>query len=190
MKKIPDHAKRVFEGVLFDVYQWDQEMFDGTVAIYESLKRKNDSVIILCVSDNKILINYESQPNCSDFISVPGGNCEPHSKDHKQDAERELLEETGYTSNDWEHFVTVDPIGYQKLDWDNHVYIARSAIKTSDQKLDSGERIQNKLVTYDEFCNLTEDEKWRDKDLTKIIRKIRESKEKEVEFKRSLGITT
>ena len=29
MKKIPNNAKRVFKGVIFDVYQWEQEVFDG-----------------------------------------------------------------------------------------------------------------------------------------------------------------
>ena len=36
--KVPKQAKRVFKGVIFDVYQWEQEMFDGTKEIFEKLK--------------------------------------------------------------------------------------------------------------------------------------------------------
>ncbi|KKP89624.1 MAG: NUDIX hydrolase [Candidatus Moranbacteria bacterium GW2011_GWC2_37_73] len=32
---IPEHAKKVFSGTFFDVYQWEQEMFDGSKKIKE-----------------------------------------------------------------------------------------------------------------------------------------------------------
>ncbi len=34
---IPDHATCVFRGMLFDVYQWQQEMFDGSIETFEML---------------------------------------------------------------------------------------------------------------------------------------------------------
>ncbi len=43
---IPDSAKRMFEGIIFDVYQWKQTQFDGTTRDFEMLKRP-DTVVIL-----------------------------------------------------------------------------------------------------------------------------------------------
>ncbi len=39
--KIPPNAKRVFKGIIFDVYQWQQKMFDGSKETFEMLKRAN-----------------------------------------------------------------------------------------------------------------------------------------------------
>jgi len=47
--KIPDNATMVFKGKTFDVYQWEQEMFDGKKKIWERLKR-NHSIDIIAVS--------------------------------------------------------------------------------------------------------------------------------------------
>ena len=41
-KKIPNHARLVFKGILHHIYQWEQEMFDGSVQTFEAIK-KNDS---------------------------------------------------------------------------------------------------------------------------------------------------
>lgn len=35
---IPDHAKCVFKGVIFDVYQWEQKLYNGTTTTFEKLK--------------------------------------------------------------------------------------------------------------------------------------------------------
>jgi hypothetical protein len=36
---IPNHARIVFHGQLFDVYQWEQKLFNGKTAIFEKIKR-------------------------------------------------------------------------------------------------------------------------------------------------------
>lgn len=51
--KIPINARRVFKGIIFDVYQWEQKMFDGNFKTFEMLKRPN-TVEIIAIRDNKI----------------------------------------------------------------------------------------------------------------------------------------
>ena len=46
---IPDHATCVFHGALFDVYQWQQEMFDGTYETFEMLRRPDTIAVIAIV---------------------------------------------------------------------------------------------------------------------------------------------
>ena len=59
--KIPDNAKLVFKGVIFDVYQWQQELFDGSQATFEALKRPGTVQVIPTVGD-RVLLSYEEQP--------------------------------------------------------------------------------------------------------------------------------
>ena len=55
---IPADAKRVFEGVIFDVYQWQQKMFDGSTETFEVLKRP-DSVEVIAIKDGKMVVIHE-----------------------------------------------------------------------------------------------------------------------------------
>jgi len=32
---VPEEAKLVFKGIIYDVYQWEQKMFDGTFSTFE-----------------------------------------------------------------------------------------------------------------------------------------------------------
>ena len=31
---VPKNAKKVFTGEIFDIYQWQQEMYDGSLSIF------------------------------------------------------------------------------------------------------------------------------------------------------------
>ena len=167
MKKIPDNAKKVFEGVIFDVYHWEQEMFDGTFATFEALK-KRDSVTVVATVGDKIVLNNEEQPGRDAFITLPGGMCEKEETP-LENAKRELLEETGLTTDDWELWFISDPWMAAKVDWNNYFYIARNCKKTSEPKFDSGERIETKYVTFEEFLELRNNTKNRNKDLNPIL---------------------
>ena len=59
--KIPNKAKKVFEGVIFDIYQWQQEMYDGSTATFEMLDRDNTIQVIATMDDKIILINEKNK---------------------------------------------------------------------------------------------------------------------------------
>lgn len=59
---IPDHAQLVFTGKTFDVYQWEQEMFDGSTKTFEKLRRNHSIDIVAVDQDKKIYILEEEQP--------------------------------------------------------------------------------------------------------------------------------
>lgn len=145
--KIPDQAKRVFKGVIFDVYQWEQEMFDGSKATFEMMKRPGTTQVIATVGD-KIFMAHESQPTKPDFFSLPGGRLE-EGEEPLAGAKRELLEESGLESDDWELYKMYEPV--HKLDWQVHAYIARNCRKVAEPKLDSGEKIAIEAMDFDKF---------------------------------------
>ncbi|MDO8604674.1 MAG: NUDIX hydrolase [bacterium] len=186
MKKIPDHAKLVFKGILHDVYQWEQEMFDGTFATFEAIKKRN-AVSIIAVVGDKIIINNEEQPNRPPFIAVPGGIAED-GYTVLENAQRELLEETGYESDDWTPWFVSDVLKSGKIEWDNHFFIARNCKKTREPELDPGERIETRLVTLEEFINIKNFESFRNKDLIPIFKKALSSEDEKGKLRELLKI--
>lgn len=187
MKKIPDNAKLVFKGVLHDVYHWEQELFDGSFATFEALKRR-DAVTVIAVIDNKIIVNKEEQPALGEFLSLPSGNSETEM--FLEDAKRELLEETGYSSDSWISWFTNDVLRYHKLEWNNHYFIARDLKKVAEQRLDPGERIETHLYTFDDFLELRHNPRLRNKDIIPVLEKATSSEEEKQKLKDLLGITT
>jgi len=186
MKKIPDNAIKVFEGVIFDVYQWPEEMFDGTHTTYEAIK-KRDAVVVIAVSDGTIVLNHEEQPRLGKFIGLPSGKCELGFTP-LENAKRELLEETGMESSEWQEWFTSDPLGHQKIDWNNYFYIAKNCKKVTEQKLDPGEKITTQLISFEEFLALRDDPTFRNKDLIPLLEKVASNETEKQKLKDLLGI--
>lgn len=153
MAKIPTNAKRVFKGVIFDVYQWPQKMFDGSVETFEMLKRPDSLVVIAVDEQQKVIMINEDQPDHSKGIGMPAGRHDKAGEDIWAGAKRELAEETGYTSDNWKLIHSYSP--QPKIEWTVHYFLALDCQKTSDQQLDNGEKISVKLVGLDEFLDHT-----------------------------------
>jgi ADP-ribose pyrophosphatase len=154
--KIPSTAKKVFDGIIYDVYQWEQEMFDGTKQTFEMLKRPN-SIEVISTVGNKIVLSKQSQPSKNNFYSLFGGRAE-EGEEPLTTAKRELLEESGLKSEDWELLKTYTPM--HKIDWDAYMYVARNCIQTGCQKLDAGEKIEIVNCTFDEFIEIVESDNY------------------------------
>ena len=91
---IPDHAECVHEGNIFDIYQWEQQMYDGTTKIFEKLKRPDTVVTYGVLDSGDILLTEQEQPgNTISIISGCGGRIDP-GEDVLMAAQREFLEES------------------------------------------------------------------------------------------------
>lgn len=152
MAKIPKQAKLVFEGEIFSVWQWDQEMYDGSTAIFERIWRPDTCEVFVVVGD-KIIIQRQEQPDKPEFLSLVGGRIE-EGEDPLDGAKRETLEETGYSSDDWELIAQRQPMG--KLDWELFVYVAHNAKKVAEQDLDAGEKIKLEFYTLDKLIDIVD----------------------------------
>ncbi len=148
MPPIPPKAKRVFKGDIFDVYQWEQEMFDRTTEIFEMIKRST-TVVVMATMDGKILTTREEQPGRPvRELGLYGGRGE-EGEEPLETAKRELLEEAGMETDDWELWKTYEPV--VKMDWQIYYFIARNVRKTAELKLDAGEKIEQHEMDFEEF---------------------------------------
>lgn len=152
---IPAHAKRVFKGIIFDVYQWEQGMFDGTRAIFEKLKRPDTVVVFPVLPDGKIILTEQEQPGKVPFISAPCGRVE-EGEDTLTAAKRELLEESGYIAENFILWEARHPVS--KIDWVVYVFVAKGLKKISDIEPDSGEKIKLMPLALEEVIEKATDE--------------------------------
>lgn len=148
---MPPHAHKVFKGKIFDVYQWEQDAYDGTKHTFEKIKRLDTAVVIPILPNGNIIVSKQEQPLRAPFHGFLGGRIE-EGEDPFLAAQRELLEESGYESKDWSLFSAVQPVS--KIDWAIYTFIARGAIKTHEPELDGGEKVDLLEVTYDEFIEM------------------------------------
>lgn len=144
---IPEEAKKVFEGQIFDVYQWPQTMFDGSSYTFEMLKRP-DTVIVISLVGDDILVLKEQQPHSGLSLSFPGGRVDKTDEDVVSAARREILEETGYEFSNWRLVKVVQP--HKKIEWFIYYYLAWDADKQTEPKLDAGEKIVVQKLAFEE----------------------------------------
>lgn len=149
--RVPESAKKVFSGVIFDVYQWQQDMHDGSKATFEMLRRPDTVDVIALTTDGKIIVIHEEKWSKPTFTTIPGGRVEV-DEDLEAAARRELLEETGYKPSTIEPWFAEQP--FSKIDWNVYIYIARGCKKVANRRLDIGEKIQCTLTNLDQFIDL------------------------------------
>ncbi len=183
MGKLPDNAKRVFEGVIFDVYQWEQEMFDGSTQTFEAIKRCSTVGVIAVTKDKKIIMQKEEQPFVGKFTNLPAGQMD-EGESPLETAKRELLEESGYESGDFSEFYRF-PLT-SKLVWESTLFIAKNCRKVTGQKLDVGEKIETYLVTFEEFLDEVENDSFRDYFFRQLLFRIRHTPGELEKFKKLL----
>lgn len=151
-KLVPKNAECVFKGQIFDVYHWQQKMFDGSYATFEMLKRP-DTIKVIAIKENKLVVLEEEQPDDHNlFLSLPGGRHDIDAETELEAVKRELLEETGMSFQSWKLINVTQP--YLKIDWFNYLFVATDFIDQTDQTLDAGEKIRVKLFALDELKNL------------------------------------
>ncbi|MGH7195509.1 MAG: NUDIX domain-containing protein [Candidatus Saccharimonadales bacterium] len=149
---LPDKAKRVFKGEIFDVYQWPQPMFDGSTATFEMLRRP-DTVEAICIVDDKLLLLDDEQPHRGSRLSFPGGRVDEADVDILSAAKREMLEETGYQFKTWKLLLAKQP--HTKIEWFIYLFVASDGQKLAVPRPDAGERISCQALAFDDVKELS-----------------------------------
>lgn len=141
---VPPHAELAFRGVLFETYQWRQELFDGTSTTFEMLRRP-DTVQVIAVVDDTIVLLHERQPGGPWYNALPGGRHDRAAESELEAARRELLEETGLTFAEWRLLDVRQP--HAKIEHFVYVFLAAGFERAVPPAPDAGERIRTRFAS-------------------------------------------
>ena len=136
---VPDNAERVFKGMIFDVYQWPQKLYDGSEHTFEMLKRA-DTVHSICIVNEKVLMLDDEQPHLGRKKTFPGGRVDPGDSSTLNAVKREVQEETGYSFKGWQLVKVSQP--FSKIEWFTYLYLAWEVDKKTETHHDAGEKIK------------------------------------------------
>ncbi|MBC7498611.1 NUDIX hydrolase [Candidatus Gracilibacteria bacterium] len=152
---IPENAELIFSGIRSRIYQWDQELYDGSNRRFELIRFIDGAFVLPILPDGRILLTRQEQPGRSEFISLPGGSFDSPDENPRDCARRELLEETGYMTNTLIEWMTY--YGTNNVHTQVHYYIARDCIYEREIQGDGGEKITLFTLSFDEFLELSSD---------------------------------
>ncbi len=130
------------------MYQWQQELFDGTKTTYEKLKRQDAVVVVGVTTEGEFLVTLQEQPGQKQYACLASGHIELGETPYET-AVRELREETGYEASEWELLRSDQPI--REIDWALYHFVARGCKPVTDIQQDPGERIALQKLNFEEF---------------------------------------
>ena len=168
--------------MIFDTYQWEQEMYDGTYHTFEKIVRPDTAIVIPVTTEGKIIICEQEQPHRDKpYLSLISGRVE-ENEPPEEAAKRELLEETGFEAKElilWDEYSPGTKIG-----WTIYTYIAKGCKKIAEQNLDPGEKIRCDFISFEEFIELLAEQKVSDIHLTVKAFEAKLNPEKMAELKK------
>lgn len=121
------------------------------------IERKNVSLIVAIDEEKRIIIKDEYRyPIDKHLIELPGGTFDLGEKDPLAVAKRELLEETGYSADEWELLFTNYDYPTKDVNQVN-IYLAKNIKRVSEQQLDLGEDIKFSFVPLEKAVSMCMD---------------------------------
>jgi len=149
MKENVEYTTNIFK-VLKRHMRIDSENHNAIFSILEAPDWVN--VIAVTEENNIVLVEQYRYGTQVPTLELPGGVCDP-GETPLITSKRELLEETGFTADEWIYLGSVSS-NPAILTNHTHTYLAKGALKTTDQKLDDNERIIVHVMLLSEFLEL------------------------------------
>lgn len=131
------------------------ELPDGAVIEDFYTVRIPDAAMICALTpDGKVILKSEYRYACGEEVfECPAGMFEENESDPLSVAKRELLEETGYCSENWTYLGPTWE-STSKLTNRMHLFLARDCVKVCDQHLDENEHLDMKVLSMDEAVEM------------------------------------
>jgi len=147
LAETPVSSVSVYDGDLLHVRRDQACLPDGKIAVREYITHPGAVVIIPLLDNGDLVMERQHRyPLHQDFYELPAGKIDG-GEDPLLCAQRELLEETGYTAGSWRYIATLHPcIGYsdEKL-----IYYLAGKLTFTTANLDEGEHLEVLTLSLD-----------------------------------------
>ena len=135
--------KLVYKGSILDVYSDTMELEDGRREQWDMVHhRMAASCTVAVTPEGDIILVRQQRPALDrETIELPAGCRDSVDEDFMVCAERELREETGYTSEKWSHLLSLrSTVAF--CDERIEVFLAEDVKRSTEQVLDPAEDIR------------------------------------------------
>jgi len=148
-------SEEVFTSPFVTVHRDKVELQDGVqIDDFYTVTVSDAAMIVALKEDNSILLKSEYRYSCGeDLIECPAGTFDKDETDPLVVAKRELLEETGYTSDNWTYLGATRE-STSKLTNTMHIFLARDCVKVSEQHLDKTEHMDLVIVPLEKAVDM------------------------------------
>jgi ADP-ribose pyrophosphatase len=145
--------KKVFETAIFDLHQIERAPDTGESSGEFYVLNAPEWINVIPLTPQRQIILVEQYRHGIDEVTleIPGGMVDP-GEEPLLSAQRELEEETGYSSNSW---VSLGKVSSNPAILSNftHLYLASNCRKTSEQSTSRFEDIAVHIIDLDRFLD-------------------------------------
>ncbi len=142
-------SQPLFKGKLLNAFCDTVRLPDGSTATREYIKHPGAVMVIPQLADGRLLLERQFRyPLDRVFIEFPAGKLDA-GEDPLACAQRELLEETGYSAASWEYLGVIHPI-ISYTDEEIKLYLARD-LTAGERQLDDGEFLESITMSMSEL---------------------------------------
>lgn len=156
---MPKHAQKVFQGKIFSVWQWEQELYDGSTATFERITRPDYAYAVGVLDDGNVMLLHDEQPDREAVLTPAGGKVD-EGESPEAAVRREFSEETGYGIKELKAWHTYQPS--TKVEMTTHAFVARGLTREREPHPEPGEKIQEVTYSFEEFLQLGHNPRLRD----------------------------
>jgi len=142
-------SKEIFSSPFVTLKEEKLKRSDGKIIKhYYAIERPDVVYVVALTKDREIVLVYQYKNGIKDLVwELPAGFIEKDEK-VEEAARRELLEETGYSSDRLTKIGSFSSSAGLARNT-NYFFLAKNAEKASKQKLDENEEIEIKMYSFD-----------------------------------------
>jgi len=144
-----------YRGTFFELHRDKVRLPDGREAMRDYIRHPGAVAIVAIDSEGCVVLERQHRyPLHRDFIEIPAGKLEP-GEEHLATAQRELLEETGYSAAQWTRLGLIhNAIGYS--DEGIELWLA-TGLDKREARLDEGEFLEVLTLPFEEALAMAAD---------------------------------
>ena len=139
LRELQIESEEIFSGVILDVKRDSVRLPNGHQTVRELIRHVGAVCVVPVTDDGRVVVERQYRYPIDQVITeIPAGKLDSKEEDRLHAAQRELREETGYVSEDWDLLLRVPSQATMGDNW-AYVYRARSCRPAGGQHLDETE---------------------------------------------------